>query len=288
MAYTTGTASNYKDLLAAMVTFASANNWTVLEQSESRIFLKGTGLAGLDEIYAGVDTYEYPTSGIYNWNMVGSWGYRAGRAPKLQPHNSNRSDADLVVGYFWNTSMQYWMVANGRRIIVVAKVGTTYQTIHLGLLTPPATDNQYPYPLLIGGAGSSNGINYSSASISSFWSLVAGNYNASRLHFPGGLWGTQYQSGTGIYSEPMFVADNICSAESGNILAGLDGTYLLEPVYMVGSGTLDIFGHVEGLFRITGHNNTSENVIAVSGVNYIVFQDCSRSGYGDFCAMRMN
>lgn len=288
MAYTSGTAANYKDLLAIMTTFAAANGWVVLEQSATKVYLKGNGLAGLDEIYVGVETYEDTVNNRYNWNMVGSWGWRSGRTPAKQPHNSNQSGTDLCVGYFWNSSIPYWMVANGRRIIVSAKVGTTNQMIHLGLLTPPATDAQYPYPLLIGGSGNVNAKNYSGA-IGAFWGANGVTYFGSRLHCPNGAWGTISASGTNPDASPVFSPTSVCATDSGNIISGIDGTYLLEPVAMVaGAGNTSNYGYVEGLFRVSGYNNTSENIIVVDGVNYIVFQDGSRSGYGDYCAMRMN
>lgn len=288
MAYTTGTATDYKDLLAAMATFAAANGWTILEQSAHLVFLKGRGLADLDEIYVGVTTYEVPVSTIYNWNMVGSWGWRSGRDISKHPNNSNKAGSNFVVGYFWNAPMTYWMVANGRRIIVVAKVGTTYQMIHLGLLTPPATDNQYPYPLLIGGAGNANTKNYSSPTIGHFWGTYGKSYGAGRMHMPDGSWGTN--SSSGALSNLPVDCSNICKAQEGTLLTGLDGKYMLEPVYMVSQELPKklILGHIEGLFRISGYNNTSENIVAIDEVNYLVIQDCSRSGAGDFCAMRMN
>lgn len=288
MAYTSGTAANYKDLLAIMTTFAAANGWVVLEQSATRVYLKGTGLAGLDEIYAGVETYEDAINNRYNWNMVGSWGWRSGRAINKHPHNSG---GGAVVGYFWNTAIPYWMVATGRRIIVAAKVGTTYQMIHLGLLTPPATDAQYPYPLLIGGSGNTNAKNYS-GTLGQFWGANGSSNSSARLHLPSGAWATLgAQIPTSSENALTFCTLSICSNDSGAILNGLDGTYLLEPVYMAASSGASVpsnFGVVEGLFRVSGYSNTSENIITIDGVNYIVFQDGSRSGYGDFCAMRMN
>lgn len=290
MAYTSGTAANYKDLLAVLATFAAANGWSIMEQSETVLYLKGSGIAGLDEIYCGVETYEVPTSGIYNWNMYGSIGYRSGRAPSKHPGSSYTYASNLVVACLWNTAIPYWMVANGRRIILVAKVGTTYQTIHLGLLTPPATDAQYPYPLLIGGCRYDNTTSYSSTYIGSFWGSYGDDYASGRIYCPSGVWGilSANSSSNNEYC-PAVSVDNVCKSYEGTIITGLDGSYLLEPVYITMlASSKAILGHVEGLFRITGHANTSENIVTVDGVNYLVFQDCSRSGYGDFCCMRMN
>lgn len=289
MAFTSGTAENYKDLLTILPTFAAANGWTIMEQSETILYLKGTGLAGLDEIYCGIETYEVPTSTIYNWNMYGSVGYRSGRSPSKHPGSSYTLTSAPVVAYLWNDSIPYWMVANGRRIALVAKVGATYQSVYLGLLTPPATDAQYPYPLMIGGAGASNTVNYSATTIGSFWGSYAYSYSSGKLFCPSGAWAQMAASASSTEYTPAVCADNICSRDGGYLLTALDGSYLLEPVYItMWLNSRAILGHLEGLFRVTGHDNTPENIITVDGVNYFVFQDGNRSGYGDFCCMRMN
>jgi hypothetical protein len=289
MAYTSGTAANYKDLLSRMVTFAAANGWVVLEQSETRVYLKGTGLAGLDEIYCGVETYEDPVNGRYNWNLVGSWGYRAGRDLNAQPVSSNSGLAAYVAGHFWNTAIPYWMVCTPRRIIMAAKVGTTYQTIHLGLINPPATEGQYPYPLFIGGSlcgASATALakNYSDT-MAAFWSTS--NTTRGRLSVPGGAWGW-LGNGTGTPLNPYVSTSFLSSVYEATMLTGLDGSYLLEPVSLVADSGPKIFGTIDGLVRVTGYNNTAENIITVAGVNYLVLPDGSRSGAGDFCALRLN
>ena len=285
MAYTTGTAANYQDLLAVMVTFAAAQGWAILEQSATRIYLKGPGLAGLDEIYVGVETYADSPNNRYNWNMVGSWGWVTGRTLGKHPRSSlGVTTTNQVVGYFWNSPMTYWMTANGRRIIVVAKVGATYQMIHLGLLTVPATDAQYPYPLYIGGSGNLLTQNYTAA-IRVFWGSQTAN---ARFVSPGGVWGTQ-ATGTYLEYNPGILPITFNEVDRSIMLTGLDGSYLLEPIYLVsGTTLLTTYGFIEGLFRVTGYNNTAENIITVGGVNYMVFPDGAYSTFGDFCVMRLN
>lgn len=284
MAYTSGTAANYKDLLAIMTTFAAANGWVVLEQSETRVYLKGTGLAGLDEIYCGVETYEDPPNNRYNWNMVGSWGYRAGREIGKHPMSSNYTGADLCVACFWNTAIPYWMVATPRRIIVFAKIGTTYQSVHLGLLTPAGTDAQYPYPLFIGGSSSLVLSKNYSDNIYSFW--AQGPYEHSRVSCPGGVWGAVNTS-TNLQYKIALKLDGPAMKTVPIMLTALDGSYYLDPIFVRGDQARFVAGIMDGLYRVTGYNNSSENIITVAGINYMVFQDGSRTGFGDYCAMRL-
>ena len=284
MAYTTGTAANYKDLLAILATFAAANGWVILEQSPTLLYLKGTGLAGLDEIYCGVETYEDPPNDRYNWSLYGSWGYKAGRDIDKHPITSALGVSEEVNVYLWNAQIPYWLVATPRRIIVAAKVGTTYQFTHLGLLDTPATDAQYPYPLLIGGMGNTSTQNYSGA-LYSFWKISS--FSSGRISCPGGAWGSLAE-GTDRFDRPLVTVATRHENYKDQMLAGLDGTYFLEPFFYVGDRFTSIFGNVDGLYHITGFNNTAENIITVAGVNYMVFPDGNKSGFGDFCALRLN
>jgi len=282
MAYTSGTAANYKDLLAILATFAAANGWSILEQSATRVYFKGTGLAGLDEIYCGIETYEVPASGIYNWELMGSWGWRSGR--NLEAHPRSSGD-DKVFLYLWNSSIPYRMVATPRRIIMVAKVSTVYQFLHLGLINPIGTDAQYPYPLLIGGCGYSKNQNYTmtGASNAAFW----GNQGqAAMLSFPGGYWGYSFNIGSA--GQQSFRVLSFHEGYNTNIYPALDGSYMLEPFYLVDYNRSSIYGNIDGLYRLSGYNNTPENIVTVSGVNYMVFPDVYRLTVDAFCALRMN
>jgi hypothetical protein len=287
MAYTSGTATGYKDLLALMVTFATANGWVVDEQTSDEVFMHGTGLTGLDEIYVGVATYENVPTDCYNWILNGAWAYRAGRTYDAMPLSSG---LDNAIGYFWNQPIPYWMVANPRRIIVVAKVGSTFQHVHLGLLTVPGTENQYPYPLLIGGSGNVKTENYTNANRSAYWNCASYNKEGGMFCVPGGNW--LDVRATQSYKDSAVRGTNFTNYFRANIVTSPDGHYMLEQLYMrkelTYSTTVDTFGAIEGLFYVSGYNQASENIITVGGINYMAFQDCSRSAIGDFCALRMN
>lgn len=286
MAYTSGTASNYKDLLAVMASFAAANGWVILEQSETKVYLKGTGLAGLDEIYCGVETYEDPPNNKYNWKMVGSWGWRAGRLLEWQPRSScyQGSTTWQTQVYLWNAAIPYWMVCTPRRIMMFAKVGSTYQCCHLGFLNVTATDVQYPYPLFIAGCGVSNTYTYASTNISAFWNTTLSYHG--QLCFPGGTWSND-SGGTETYSNHQYDILTYQENKADIILTALDGSYYLEPFYLIPSGQWGILGTIDGLCRVSGYNNTAENIITVDGVNWMVFPDVYRAGYINFAAMRL-
>lgn len=47
------------------------------------------------------------------------------------------------------------------------------------------------------------------------------------------------------------------------------------------------FGAIAGLFRVSGYNNSAENIITIDGDDYVVFPNIYRAAYKDFCAMRL-
>lgn len=273
MAYTSGTASHYKELLSILATFAAANGWAILEQSETRVYLRGEGLSGLDEIYAGVETYENTTSGYYNWRIAGAWGWRSGRAISAHPMSSA-----LRYAYFWNTSIPYWMFGHAGRLIVVAKVGTVFQMIYLGLGLPPAIDAQYPYPLIVGGCGTTETALYTATGNgnSMFWANNGANGVICR---PGGDWDQIGPSNCAPVS--------VSTPEKSVLVPALNGDYLCEEIFVTDTLRTSVYAALDGIYRVSGFGNTAENIITVGGTNYMVFPDTYRSAIGDYCAIRM-
>ena len=286
MAYTSGTATDYKNLLAIVASYADANGWDILEQTTSRLYLKGTGTSGTDEIYCGIETYEVPASGFYNWELFGSVSWRSGRELHLQPLSSGD---DQVFCYFWNSPIPYWIVATPRRIMGFAKVGTTYQPFHLGLAEPCGTDAQYPYPLFIGGAGAVAAQAYSVATtaIRGFWNGPVSSTRNGRLRLPGGTWGS-LTSASGSVGNPTIIATSARASQAANILSSPGGIYRLEQIYLTDATCTDTYAYIDGLYRISGYGQTAENIITIDGVNYMVFPDIFRGGNENYCAMRLS
>lgn len=267
MAWTSGTASDYLDLLTRLKAFVTeqmlpANErWQVMRWvpgPPAELVLKGVGLAGTDEIYVAIQT---ETSSDYgNWKLRGYVTYNPGVAFDAQYNSSQTFYALLTL-----SAMPYWFVANGRRIVVVVKTGTYYECVHLGLFLPYATPAQYPYPLVVG--GSYNG--------STRWS----NAYTYRNHLPrtAGYSGA-YWSPTGTWnSSPYFWPGTWGS----NQREAPDGSYPLLPFVMQGLGELD------GMYSVPGYGNSVENIITANGVDHLVVQDVYRTGYYDYWALKL-
>lgn len=273
MAWTSGTASNYKELLSITATFAAANGHDILEQTETKLYLRGEGESGLDEIYFGIEAFENSTAGYYNWRAAGSWSWRAGRSLGSHPMSSA-----IRYMYLWNTSIPYWMVGHAGRIIVVAKVGTVAQMLYIGFGLPPATDAQYPHPLIVGSCGTVEAQKYTvtGSGNSMFW---AGNGLNGVISRPGGDWD---QIGPA-YCPPKSISSDISSV----LVRALDGSYLGEEIFITDANRPSIYGALDGIIRVSGDGNSFENIITIDGVNYVAVPDVYRIGIGDFCAVKL-
>jgi hypothetical protein len=244
-------------------------------------------LAGTDEIYCGVNTGESPINSQWWWELFGAKTYGAGRTTSAHPCSS---PDEQTYTCFWGFELPYWIVATPRRIIVVARSGAIYHIIHLGLGDPFGTDAQYPYPLVIGGCSydvtSIAGTGFNNAMFCGFNTMVSSPTGTGYILTPEGLWSS-------INKHTLLEAASIFTCSENNrtvILSSLDDHYLLEEIYVGKNSALHIFYglcRLDGLYTVSGYNNSAGSIITVSGVNYLVFNDVYRLGYGDFFALRL-
>ena len=267
MAFTSGTATDYLDLLNRLKQFVTQDmlpaneRWSVLRWVPglpAELVLQGPGLAGTDQINVGILSEAGADYG--NWKLRGFVGWNPAQTFDGQYNPSGTFYALLMA-----SAMPYWIVANGRRIVMVAKTGTYYEMMHLGLFLPYATPGQYPYPLLVG--GTYNG--------STRWS----NSYQYRNHLPksSGYSGAYYAP-TGVWTGVSAMWPN---SWGSNTRECPDGSYPLLPFILAGLGEMD------GCYCIPGYANAVENIISIGGVDHLVVQDVYRTGYSDYWALKL-
>jgi hypothetical protein len=184
MAFRQGTATDYIDLLdqlrdfltgSASISPQSGLNWTAQRDvtyspTERELIMRGTGAASPERpLYFGIQTYSNSGLGRFNWDVRGMTGFTDGSPtgsiafgsqPGISPSNQYVP--------LQNASMPYWFYGNDKRIIMVAKTGTSYQFMYAGYLNIFGTENEYPYPICIAGSSwnvdqrfNDNTLNYS-------------------------------------------------------------------------------------------------------------------------------
>lgn len=264
------------------------------------LILRGQGSGGLDNIYVGIKTYENVGADYYNWRLAGFTGFNDAFDFDNQP---GITTGDLPRIHLWNDPIPYWMVANGRRFILVARISTVYSALYMGFLKPYASAGQYAYPLAVGGS--------STAYSGERWSTESGDHS----HFadPGGFSideGTLRVWGPGggwvsirnrqVDDTYFYLADHSVWPYFGvnqlnpifridKVRDGLDGTYPMLPLIVhEDTPTVQILGELEGCFWCSGHGNAAEDIITDGGaVQHLVVQNVHRTGINDYWALRL-
>ena len=315
MAVVSGQANNYLHLYDIFINFALANGWTMLRDSRAletgagadptytagEVYMKGTGTSGSDNIHIQMTTGKNVTLDSYSWNMTGATGYQNGLIWGDQPGVLLYNYPGLAL---WNQPIDYWIVANGRRLILVAKVSTVYVMIYLGFILPYATPNQYPYPLVIGGSHTSGIHRWSETGNAATIPVIpfnAGAYTVTWVRLPNGTWfqpamdyyvggGANYRvNGTWPYNATVDGYFGI-----NNLSPTLSGEYTLQPIILChseGGGSTsntNALGEFEGVYHVAGRNNAAENIITIGGQQYLVFQNVYRNGLSDYACLKLS
>lgn len=301
-------ATGVLDLLAKLKTFAIANGWTALEDSAEKLVLQGSG-AGSDEIFVAISPYVNTGSNIYGWLLNGYTGYTDSLTTFYnQPGamSANFTGAGGPPAFpIWNSSMPYWFIVNSRRIIVVAKVGTTIQCCYLGFLTPYAMPGQFPYPLVIAGSNINNGgfpvyNDTSTGRAANFMfpstqSITGQPSHALCYRMPSGSWNLLHNSQHGLNQiENSYNNYNglwpWVSQKIGLERNTIDGSPILTPaVLQHRNSAVDkgVLGELDGVFHVPGFGQTAESIITYSGDDYLVVNNVYRTGNGDFAAIKL-
>lgn len=287
-------------------TFAVAPKWTSLRRtSASEMIWQAPGNGGLDEIIVGAKTFFNVTGDYYNWRLGGFTGFDSGLPFISQPGyvgGPGQAFCSPVLP-LWNSTIPFWFVANGRRVIVIAKVSTVYVSCYLGFLTSYMSPGAYPYPLVVAGslafAGASSASEPGTTSTNWRWSysgnemrsfpipdpnsLARDSDSQLRLLLPTGVWrgfDTNNGSTSGGSVWPYGWA-----AAGWDWRADLDGGYSLLPVVLF-DRTPNVYGELEGVKALTGFGQAVENTVTVGGIPHLVVQNVFRNTHGDFFAVR--
>lgn len=285
----------------------SGERWAQLrwdEQSTTQELLaQGPGLAASDEIFIGIRSSQNTGIPNYLWECMGHTGYVAGNDFYNQPGKIlSGSYPGLILG---NGALTYWLVASGRRVVLVAKAGAVYEALYLGFMLPYATPGQYPYPMFVGGSmrkATTKTPSDTTADHRHFISPGSGEsagYNSTdtqaRLRAPDGRWATfihAYGSANNDYSDNAAATLFPYNWEKCSLAReAIDGaTYPLTPIVLMeklSGAAKNLWGELDGCYHVSGFNNAAENLVTVSGQDYLVVQNVFRTGVADFWALKL-
>lgn len=307
MSTQTGTATSYLDLLNKLRTFlttdatlvAAGQNWTELTTNSTpytgqpggsdtvdfETYLKAPGLSGTEAIYINIRAFHFTASDYYNFELRAAQGYNASNAFIAQP---GISPAAYV--YLWNQPIPYWLIANGQRVIVIAKVSTVYEMFYMGKFLPYGTPGQYPYPVAVGGCGTTADMRFSDTSYNH---LAFFDPNGLMVCAPDNSWITfsNWSNGGGANPSPNNTVHPWIyygTARPAWMTANLDGGYSVIPARLdQNSPSINELGELDGVGFVTGNANSSESTINDGTHTWMVVQNVFHTSADNYCAVKM-
>jgi hypothetical protein len=286
-------------------TFVVCPPWTSLRRvSASEMIWQAPGNGGLEQIIVGAKTFFDVGTDYYDWVLGGFTAFDSGQAFNQQAgYVGGPSQAtSSPVLTLWNSTIPYWIIANGRRVIVVAKVSTVYVTAYLGFMNTYMAPGAFPYPLIVGG-NLAFSVNPGVTSVSWRWSYTGDemrnfpipyfnqlpfDYLSSlRLRLASGLWRGFDISNVEQTFGQVWPYAYVAQGGSYDWRPNLDGGYPLFPIVLADS-TPNIYGELDGVHATTGFSQGSENTITVGGIKYLVLQNVFRNTKADFFAVRLS
>lgn len=287
MAYISGVANGHQDLLNRVIDFVTTHealvtqgqNWQILQSYTDPFgyMLKAPGLSGKEQIYLYISTYQDAKRDCYNWHIGSAQGFDATQKMTEQPKKISRNFL------LWNQEIPYWLIANGQRLMVIAKISTVYTMCYLGKFFPYATPNQYPYPVMVAGDSVEYWARWSDTS-KEHSTLQSPKSSTVRFYLPNGL--NEAVSNDNQNTAKFFPEYNALGDK--HINPNQDGSYSLLPyiLYLKTYGG-NVLGELDGVYWVTGHNNASENMLTIAGETYLVVQNIHRTSWQDYCAIKL-
>jgi hypothetical protein len=304
MAVSTGTATDYLDLLEKLNTFVTGLSggaaWTALRNVTGEKIWSAPG-GGADQIIVGAKAFSNVGADYYNWRLGGFLAFDPAVAFEIQSGYVgiwNGAPAPSPVLNLWNGSIPYRFYASGRRAIVLAKISSVYVTAYLGFLSSYISPGSWPYPLVVGGSmawdtepaatSASWRWSYAGAEITNFPipRSTSNPYDSSlRVRLPSGVWigiernAAETQANTG----KIWPYSNVIALPDWR--DNLGGGYMLLPVILA-DGTPNVYGELDGVFALTGFGNGAENTVTIGGVVHYVVQNVFRTDQLDYFAIK--
>lgn len=311
MAHETGVATDHNDLWAKLIAFLTTNvdlvaageQWTQVWTASGDVVLQGPGADGDDEILVGLHLHSTPALHV---NMM--TGLNMGATSFTGHVNCSPNPARA---FLTNGEMVYWFTASGRRMILVIRIGTVYETIYAGKFFPYATEEDYAHPYFVGGSSSANngsvigpsntseghaafnwpfyGSGQSSAYFmnpSDVWKPMSAPADLSEPAIDASMWPSSvgvswsFPTGSGSYgfradpNEHLAILRNMAPAYGGEV-------QLIPLSVMTFTSTYNannfMYGILDGAYAVGGKGLSVEQAVQNRGTDYMVLYDTFRT-----------
>lgn len=318
MAFTSGTATDYHDLLDKLRLWLVSIGWTQLAwtapgslTAEAKLQMRAPG-AGVDkQVFVNIRS-QNDGAQKYSWQITGALSYTVG----LAWGNQNSESPLKTFMNLWTGSTPYWFFGNDRRVIVVAKTSTNYTSMHAGFFLPWATPAQYPFPFYIS-ADYASSVAWNTVDSARRFCVDPGGTNDSEasawVRSPDGVWvparnhsvsgntdsldGQVNRLDTSVFVWPYCTANTETSlggvstwgtytqAAGGgsfdNMVPTAQGERWILPVHLC-RAKMQPLGALDGVYCPLGTGLSTEQVVTASGKSLRAFQNINRNSANDF------
>lgn len=289
-------ANSVLELLKGVVAFLTDNTvfgvdmaWRLVSPASpadidavQEVILKGIG-DGEDEIYVGM---KLKTTGTQvDIVLNGYAGFDPGLTWREQPGGINHSTLPIMP-LVKDTYVSYWVSANSSRFIIVVEMSTQYEAAYLGLMKPMAIENQYPYPLVIGGSYIEGGAWTNTGSNHSVFVCPGTDSETSlRIRRPDGTWRTGKNETVG----------NLCvwptNISPVRTLTVFDDVLTLEnvimyPFFLYENSPPGLIGQLDGIYWIGNREDlATKDSITYENKIYKIFNNVQRRDNDSYFAI---
>lgn len=277
----------------------TAPKWQALRAVASSEYVwQAPGNDGAQAIKVGLLAY---TDGATYWNLRCN-GYTAFNTANDFYNQPGGIQYDLPIAFghpglgLWAGSIPFWFVADGRRVVVVAKVNTVYQAAYLGTADALIDPTAFPYPLVVGGTvvrtlpyNSPDATNNSCFAIpgNTSWSHTAHLLMRTPANDRWTRYTTSYEYTDYGVVHPFYVGSQWVNGMS-NLSPNLDGSRPLFPITLSPFSSQDIAAQLAGVHAVPGEGLSSEQRLRVGPIEHLVVQNVMRTGNGDYFTVALD
>lgn len=303
MAFFNGSALDRFHLLSIIKDRAESVGWgVILDTSQTKngelvLQIPNGGFIGIQERSAEpLDAYQFALQGFTEYDTQTSFNSQTTRIP-----TNNRHGVAITLR---DCGLRYWMHINDRRIVIIIRSGTNYESAYLGRLNSTASPTEYPFPLFISGTlntSSSGTISKQSTSfgqLKNHWTtednthettFINANKNA-YVMTPAQEWKLVENNFRG---EAPFIFPT--RDEMRLLGRNFDGSLpLFEMVMTSGIDTTfdipagSVYGYLDGIYTTTSEGVAAEDTISQDGDLYTIFQNVYKGEFGSHFALKRN
>lgn len=303
MAFITGTATDYHDLLDDLRAWLVGTvGWTQLAYTapasitdQAELYLRGPGAGAGRQVFVNIQTFSNVPNAAYGWKIRGATAYDVSLGFDAQENVSPE-----IFYNTWQFSMPYWFYANDRRFIVVARVSSSDVSCYCGFFLPFATPDEYAQPLYVGAnypileqhdientrnrmiADPGSDTAYFLTRGGSTWRGVTNHLNATTaISIQGGersvLWPFRTPRADSNPDDNDWNNNGI-----SDLRPNLNGELPLWTVHIINPEDRILMGALDGVYAAPGFNRTSQQVLTQGGQTFRIFQNIFRTTDRDF------